>query len=219
MTKITTILFDFDGTIMNTDHLVIESMKHTFSLYGISLPLDRIIATFGGVLENEITTLFQEYAIPTDPLIAVQQYRDYHDTIFTDYITLFDGMEKTIKDLKTSGFSLAVITSRLRSSTIRGLDKFDLTKYFDYILTHSDTDLEKPDPALVYKTLDHLHKTKNESLVVGDTKFDILLGKNSGVKTALAGWGRRDIEKPLDITPDLILYSPLDLKRAVEESC
>ena len=66
--------------------------------------------------------------------------------------------------------------------------QYELSEYFDYVLTANDTDKHKPDPTPLLMTLEKLGSTREESLMVGDTTFDFLCAKNAGVKFVLVGW-------------------------------
>jgi len=73
-------------------------------------------------------------------------------------------------------------------STTLGLEKYKLKEYFDAIVTADDTDKHKPDPEPVYIALRKLNAKAEESIMIGDTKFDILSAKRAGVKSVLVDW-------------------------------
>ncbi|MEI8216635.1 MAG: HAD-IA family hydrolase [Eubacteriales bacterium] len=182
--KITTILFDFDGTLIDTNEIIIQSFQHTFrTVLGEEKPVDDIIRTFG-----EPLSLTMEKMLDIDPVEAVKIYRAYHNQKFEDLIRIFPGMLELVIELFNRGYKLAIVTSRLRNTTLLGLRKFDLEKYFSYVLTADDTDKHKPDPAAINLVLEKLNSKPDEAIMIGDSKFDIMCANNAGVKSILVGW-------------------------------
>ena len=182
--KITTILFDFDGTLIDTNEIIIQSFQHTFrTVLGEEKPVDDIIRTFG-----EPLSLTMEKMLDIDPVEAVKIYRSYHNQKFEDLIRIFPGMLELVIELFNRGYKLAIVTSRLRNTTLLGLRKFDMEKYFSYVLTADDTDKHKPDPAAINIVLEKLNSKPDESIMIGDSKFDIMCANNAGVKSILVGW-------------------------------
>lgn len=185
MDKIDTILFDFDGTVMDTNHVIINSWQHTFrTLEGREEAVEKIIATFGEPLDITMKKLFP--GVPTDEGVAI--YRSYHRDNFGRLINVFPGMRELIQELKRRGFKLAVVTSRLKNTTLEGLEKYRLAQYFDVIVTADDTDRHKPDPEPVNIALRKLGSAPERSLMLGDTMFDILCARNAGVRSVLVNW-------------------------------
>ncbi len=185
MSKITTIVFDFDGTIMNTTDVILGSWQHTFlTLEGKERPVEDILPTLGEPLHLTMSNFFPH--LPTEE--AVEVYRSYHRDNFGPRIKLFPGIAELLKKLKDQGLKVGLATSRLKATTIEGLEKYGIDSYFDYVLTADDTDKHKPDPTPLLMTLDKLGSTPEESLMVGDTIFDFQCAKNAGVKFVLVGW-------------------------------
>lgn len=217
MKKITTILFDFDGTLINTDPVIIESFKHAFRTYGVELPESRIIASMGGVLEGDVALMCSEYGLDIDPAVVVKEYRKHHDEIFFDYIAMFDGMPEALEELKSHGYTLAIVTARRRESTLLGLEKFGVTGLFDRVFANGESDYVKPDPRLADQILSQLDRKKEETVIVGDSRYDVSFARNSSVISILAGWSRADVLNNLGgVRPDFVLASPSDILPTLE---
>lgn len=182
--KITTILFDFDGTLIDTNEVIIQSFQYTFmQVLGQEKPVEEIIKTFGEPLELTMSKMLD---IP--PAEAMEIYRSYHYTKFDELISMFPGMLELVIELKRRGYKMAIVTSRLRNTTIQGLKKYNLESYFDYIVTADDTDKHKPDPTPINIALEKLNAKPEEALMIGDSMFDILCAHNASVKSVLVGW-------------------------------
>lgn len=215
MAKINTVLFDFDGTIMNTNKVILQSWQHTFrTVEGKERPEEEIISTFGEPLHITMEKLLPQ--IPAEE--GIQIYRNYHHDKFDDLIELFPGILELLEKLKTRGYKTAVVTSRLRHTTEIGLEKYDMVKYFDTIVTCEDADKFKPDPEPLNIALERLGSKPEESVMLGDSMFDILCAKNAGVKAVLVSWALAvsDEEKTGENAPDYIIEKAEDLLAILE---
>ncbi|NLY70500.1 MAG: HAD-IA family hydrolase [Clostridiales bacterium] len=210
MAKINTVIFDFDGTIMNTNDVVIKSWQHTFrTIEGKERPVESIIATFGEPLYVTMEKMFPE--IPVEE--AVEIYRSYLRENFNEMIEPFPGMVELVQKVKEMDYKTGLVTSRVGDTTRQGLEKFGLAPYIDCLVTCDDTDKHKPHPEPLNIALNKLCSRNSESIMLGDTMFDILCAKNAGVKSVLVGWqvavSKDEIEGPNG--PDYIIEKPEDL--------
>lgn len=204
------ILFDFDGTLANTNGLVLGSWKHAFRvLRGIEQSDEFIKRTFGEPLGVSMEKFFPE--VPVEEAIAI--YRSHQKDIFEEMIEPFPGMVELIKELKARGYKVALTTSRLAPSTMVGLRKFGLDEVFDAIVTADDTTRHKPDPEPALITLEKLGAKPEEALLIGDSMFDIKCAHNAGVKAVLVGWAEAVGEEDLNGSdrPDFFMEKPEDL--------
>ncbi len=185
MAKINTVLFDFDGTIMDTNEVILQSWQHTFkTVEGKERPVEDILGTFGEPLYVTIEKMLPQITAE----VGAEIYRSFHYEHFIDLISIFPGIIELMEELKKRGCKIGLVTSRLRHTTEIGLRKYDLEKYFDTIVTCDDTEKFKPDPEPALVALEKLGSRSEESIMVGDSMFDILCGKGAGVKTVLVGW-------------------------------
>ena len=185
MKKFDTILFDFDGTIMNTNEVILRSWQHTFqTIEHRDEDVAKIIKTFGEPLEVTMKKFFPE--VPAEE--ALEVYRSFHRDNFGELINLFPGMRELLAEVKRRGYKTGLVTSRLYNTTMQGLEKYEIKDMFDAVLTADDTDKHKPDPEPVNIALAKLDSRPEHSLMLGDTMFDILCAKNAGVTSVLVGW-------------------------------
>lgn len=215
MNKINTVLFDFDGTIMNTNEVIIQSWQHTFrTLTGSEVPVEKILATMGEPLELTMANFFPDVPVQT----AVDIYRSWHHDKFDELIQLFPGIYGLLEILKERDYKIGLVTSRLKFTTMKGVNKFGLEKYFDYILTADDTDKHKPDPAPILVALDKIGSVPEESIMVGDTMFDILCARNAGVPSVLVDWSIAvtESQRTGPDAPDYIIKEAKELLHILE---
>lgn len=215
MANINTVLFDFDGTIMDTNSVILQSWQHTFrTVEGRERPEEDIICTFGEPLYITMEKLLPQIEVEE----GVQIYRSFHYDNFTELISIFPGILELLAELKSRGVKTGIVTSRLRHTTEIGLRKYDLEQYFDAIITCDDTDKHKPDPEPVNIALERLGAKPEETVMVGDSMFDILCAKNAGVKAALVSWALAvsEEDKYGENAPDYIIGEAKDLLNLLE---
>jgi pyrophosphatase PpaX len=208
--KIKAVLFDFDGTIMDTNDIIIKSWQHTFlAIEGKERPLDAITSSFGEPLSITMKSLFPD----KDTEEMVNTYRNYQRHIYTDKINMFPGITELISELKLRSYQLGIVTSRLWESTRQGLYKFDIAHMFDAVVSAEDTTVHKPDPAPCLICLDKLGIRPEEAIFVGDSKFDVLCARNAGVQSVLVGWSIcvSEEEKEGIYKPDYFIERPEEL--------
>lgn len=210
---IDTVIFDFDGTIMDTNDVIIGSWQHTYrTLRGEEGDLDYILSTFGEPLEYSMENAFPE--IPVEESVKI--YRDWHHEKFLDMIKLFPGVQEMLEEVKRRGYKSGIATSRLRRSLHMGLEKYDLYKYFDAIVAYEDIEEPKPAPDTVYRVLEKMGSKTENAIMIGDTLLDILCAKNAGVQSVLVGWsatlaGKTKKDFAPDEAPDHIIQKPDEL--------
>lgn len=180
-----TIIFDFDGTVVDTNEIVIQSWQHTYrTLEGKEHPREEIVSTFGEPLWISMERAFPDRDV--DECVAI--YRGFQKNHFNEEIKLFPGMRELIIELKARDYEVGIVTSRTRDTTINGLNKFGLMDYIDDIVSCDDTDKHKPDPEPVNIALRHFKTEPSQAIMIGDSMFDILCAHNARVKAVLVGW-------------------------------
>jgi pyrophosphatase PpaX len=122
---INTVLFDFDGTVMDTYDVIIGSWQHTFNaIEGKERPVGEIVKTLGEPLEVTMAKLFPY----RDTAEMINIYRSYHRDNFGERIKLFPGMKELLAALKEKGYKTGLVTSRLTGTTMEGLEKYEIKK-------------------------------------------------------------------------------------------
>ena len=213
--KITTVLFDFDGTLMNTNNLIIDSWRHTYRvLEDKDIDEAEIIRTFGEPLIKTMERFFPN--IPVDD--CVNTYRSYHRDSFGDRISLFPGIKEMLSELKALEYKLAIVTSRAGLTTNEAMEKYGIQDYFDAVVTCDHTSKHKPDPEPVFIALDQLKSSPDESIMIGDSMYDILCARNAGLLSVLVGWAMAvtDEEKTGPNKPDYFVESANDIVKLLE---
>jgi pyrophosphatase PpaX len=205
---INTILFDLDGTIIDTNELIITSFLHV--LKGKTpQPLTRemIIPHMGGTMENQ----FQTFTGLADVTALVGDYRSYSMLHHDRMVKPFPNVPEVVKILHEQGIKLGVVTTKIRPNTIRVLEMFDLISYMGSIITVDDVEHPKPHAEPVLKAIQELNADPAYTLMVGDSSFDILAAQAAGVQSAGVAWSLKGEETLRSYNPDFLLKDMTDL--------
>ncbi|MFO7317778.1 MAG: pyrophosphatase PpaX [Bacilli bacterium] len=206
------LLFDFDGTLLNTNELIIRTFMHVLNdkFPGQYSPQDCIKfigpslkETFEQITPNEV-----------DEMIA--KYREWNHAYHDQYVKEFDGVNETLEQLKQEGHKLAIVSTKKKETIERGLKLMKAEHYFDFWIGLEDVSKVKPDPEPVLLALDRLKVPKEKALMIGDNYHDILAGKNAGVKTAGVAWSIKGEDYLRQFQPDYMLHHMSDLLTIVK---
>jgi pyrophosphatase PpaX len=198
------ILFDLDGTLIDTTDLILRCFSHSWrAVYGLEHARAALIATFGIPLREAMRRLLAQAGGNTtdgdDDLIErlLAEYRSFnvanHDVIARP----FEGARPVIETLRHRGYAIGVVTSKGRDLATRGLQLCALDELLHAAICLEDTRVHKPAPEPILAALERLKVSREEAAYVGDSCHDIVAGRRAGVKTVAALWGpmpRADLE-------------------------
>ncbi|KQL53083.1 pyrophosphatase [Heyndrickxia shackletonii] len=209
--QITTILFDLDGTLIDTNELIIASFLHTLNhYYPQKYTREDVLPFMGPSLKDTFSSIN-----PDNVDEMIERYRAHnlenHDLLVKE----FDGVYETVKVLKEKGYKLAIVSTKMSSTIKKGLKLTNLDSFFEVIIAIDDVENVKPDPEPIEKALKLLESAPQEAIMVGDNYHDILGAKNAGTLSAGVAWsakGRAYLEK---YEPDFILDNMRDLLEIV----
>ena len=199
------VILDFDGTLADTAAVIIRTMHATFSELGLPDRTDEQCAAMIGLRLIEIPpVLFPECSIDAE-LYASTYRRIFRKFNTEDAVKIYPNVVDTLKTLKSKGIILTIASSRSHASLAEYVESLGLSSFISYILGADDVNKGKPDPEPVNRTLERFGLKPEDAIVVGDTSFDILMGKNAGTRTCgvTYGNGSRDSLSDADwITDD-----------------
>jgi len=204
------ILFDLDGTLIDSERLILASYRHAMREHlGHVPPEDVWKATIGQPLVVQMR-MFAEREDQVEAMIRtyVSHNLAHHD----EYVRPFPAVRATVAAVRESGRLLGIVTSKKRRATGMGLARCELPEdWFAAIVTADDVERYKPEPEPVLKALSLLGAEPGEALFVGDSTHDMRSGRAAGVRTAAALWGPYTREQLEPTEPDLWLERPADL--------
>ena len=201
------LLFDLDGTVLDTNQLIVSSFQHTLGeLLGLPVTAEDLYPFFG---EPLIHTMARYAPDRAEELVA--HYRAYNLAQHDRLAHVFPGLGPVLSALRESGLRLAIVTSKYEPTARRGLDLFGLTSLFEAMVTMESTTRHKPDPDPALRALELLGLEPQETAMVGDSVLDVQCGRNAGTATAVVGWSVFPRRELLASEPDYWIERPEDL--------
>jgi len=205
--KITTVLFDLDGTLIDTNELIITTYLHTLEKYYPSkYPREDVLPFLGPTLHDVFGNMDPDRVEEMD-----SEYRAFNIANHDELVKEFVGVKETVQTLKDRGYKLGIVTTKRHDVTLKGLRLMELEAYFEVIVAYDHVEKVKPDPEPIFKALEQLGSTPEESIMVGDNFHDILAGKNAGTATAGVAWSIKGREYVAKYEPDYMLENMKDL--------
>ena len=203
------ILFDLDGTLIDSTRLIIESYHHTWRVHrGHTLPDAEWIAGLGTPLRVQFRRFTDD---PGEVERMIATYREWNLAHHDEMVRGFPGATDAVRALKRGGAKLAIVTSKNRHGVELGLGQCGFDGLFDTLVTSDDLQASKPDPAPVTAALAALDERPDAALFVGDSPHDIAAGRDAGTRTAACLWGPFDRGVLAAERPDHFLASFRDL--------
>jgi len=200
------IIFDFDGTLAETNTLILKAMSKTFmDLFG-SYTDEQLLDCIGPPL---IVTGQQLY--PEDPQLFVDTYRKYQFELHDEMVSAFPGVMAMLEQLHGMDVKLAIVTSKKRDMFMKGLRKLEMEKYFEVLVTEDDVTKHKPDPEPMNVALAGLGLRADECIMVGDNYHDILAARAVGMKSVAVAWAIKGLDFLLGYDPDFVMHEATDI--------
>lgn len=197
------ILFDFDGTIMDTEPAIMASYGYLFEKYRTieEFTPERRIRVLGPALEVMMAEFFPE----KDPFACVEEYRAYQKNHLRDLIHPMPGAVRLLKELREMGIPRGTVSTRYRKSLEELLEQNDMRQYMDVVLGHDDVVNDKPDPEGILLAKKMLGC--DDCMYIGDSVMDVRAGKNAGAFAVAfpSNPGKRDAL--FAETPDAVIAS------------
>ena len=165
------IIFDLDGTLVDTKALIFASFRHTFKKYlpEHTLTDEELHSFLGPTLKESFLRYFD--AEKVDEIIAY--YRAFNHAHHDEYVTEIPHVKETLAYLKEHDYPLAVMSNKLSDIVKMGLAQFDLEAYFEVILGGEEISEPKPSPVGILEACEKLHVPHDDVIYIGDSPTDI----------------------------------------------
>lgn len=217
MGEIKCFILDFDGTLGDTKRIILRTMQATIAEMSLPPRTDEQCArTIGLPLVQCFTDLYPDYPETVIDQALGEQCAATYRRLFDEFNTpgtvpLFPGVTDTIRQLHERGVRLTVASSRSHATLDAYVEQLGLGTYIPYIIGVEDVTDAKPGPGPVFKTMNDLGFQADECLVVGDTKYDILMAHNAGVKAVGVTYGNGSRQELEDAGAEWIIDNFADL--------
>lgn len=205
--KINTVLFDLDGTLIDTNELIITTYLHTLEKFFPGQYGREDVLPFMGPTLHEVFGNMDPERVEE----MVHEYRTYNIANHDALVKEFEGVFETVQTLYEKGYKLAIVTTKREDVALKGLRLMNLDRFFPVVVAYDHVNKVKPDPEPIMLALEQLGSKPEEAMMVGDNFHDVLAGKNAGTQTAGVAWTIKGRDYIAKYEPDYILENMTDL--------
>lgn len=199
-TKYRAILFDLDGTLLDSVPHIVQCNRETMAAMGISVPEAVIRHSIGLPLPVQAHQFAGERAEE-----FIVRYRDVYLLHADDDNHLYPGTLEMLRDLKSRNLQLSIVTSRMGRGALKSVEVTGMTGIFRTVVTADDVEHHKPEPEPLLKAINELGVTPEQSLYIGDSAFDVDMSQRAGVDMVGVSWGARTHEEMLLLCPNGVI--------------
>jgi len=202
------IIFDVDGTLLDTEIAVLSSLQKLVSeelnknysfeelRFALGIP--------GEVALNKLGI--------TNILECSEKWNVYLKEYFHN-VKIFDDIKESLVKLNEMGVSIGIVTSKTKEEFLNDFVPFGLSNYFKLVVCADDTEKHKPNPEPLLKFIELSEVDKSEAIYIGDTKYDLDCALGAGIDFALALWGAKS---SIGIDANYILENPKQILELVK---
>jgi pyrophosphatase PpaX len=209
MPRLQTVLFDLDGTLIDSIRLILDSYHHTLTQHNLPARSDEEWLRGVG---TPLHVQFSEWGKQPDVLQAmIATYREFNLKHHDRMVTVYPGVVDAVREIKAAGVQTGLVTSKNRQGALRGLSLVGLQALMDVMVCADEVENPKPHPEPVEKAVALLGADPATTVYVGDSIHDMVSGRAAGVKTAAALWGPFGRSHLESAKPDYWLETPADL--------
>lgn len=209
--KYSVVLFDLDGTLINTNSLILASFMHTLNQHCPGkYTKEDVLAIMGEPLLDQMRRFDKDQAEE-----MVETYHAYNVKHHDEYTEAFPHVREVLQKLHQAGVVMGVVSNKRRMVVEKGLELFQLTPFMKTIICFGDTEKAKPSPDMILLALQQLNATYDQALMVGDSRYDLMAANRAGVDAAAVGWSL-NADELSKYEPAYYLHDMRDLLRILE---
>ncbi len=201
------LVFDFDGTIINTSQALTMAINEILSRYGLP-PVDvrEVKRAVGGGIQSTLRKLFgQKYHEG-----LVEEFRALYPEYLETHVRVYEGMDEAIRGLYESAYKMTILSNGSTPFMERMLEKFGLREYFHLIVGIDKGFPPKPDRTALLYIMELMNSSPAYTVFIGDSEYDIMTARNAGVSVIFVTWGYGEnigadveVENPYEL-PDVV---------------
>jgi HAD superfamily hydrolase (TIGR01509 family) len=197
------VLFDLDGTLIQTTEIIINTFKITFEKYFPELKLSE--DDYTNMLGQTLFTTFGYYTSQEEKVDEIVQfYRTYSNDMIEQGLLAYPGAKDVLAFLKKKNIKVGIVTSKMRKVATHHLEITGLYEHLDGIIGYEDVNEHKPSPEPIEKALTLLGAKKSSTIYVGDHENDIIAAKKAGIQTCAVTYSHR-LKEMLSYQPDYVI--------------
>jgi pyrophosphatase PpaX len=208
-TQRSAILFDLDGTLVDSIELIVAAAKNAFACRPGPAPTE---AQIRNTIGRPLPTTFGPWLVDDDDLpFLVAKYREYQLEHHDRMTCAYEGIVAAVAALHDAGHPMAIVTSKVGFMAERALVHCGLASYMRCVIASDSTAKHKPDPEPVLVALERLGALPADAVYVGDSPYDMLAARAAGVHALGVSWGAFAPQDLTDAGAEAILDTPREL--------
>ena len=185
---ITALLFDLDGTLLDSRDAVIDAVAFTANEYAPGLfSREELVARFGESFDDFLAAVAAAAGLP-DKSEVLQKYFAFVRKNHAQHVRLFPFVREGLEKLRDAGYVLAIVTNKQREFAVAGLEMAEIEHLFEAIVAVDDVSRGKPSAEPIQKALAELRKQPTEAMMIGDSRYDVLAAVGAGVQAVVLEW-------------------------------
>lgn len=205
-------IFDFDGTLADSEKCSILSTQSAFAKFGLNIPSEQQISYYMGIpIEKSFKEMSETILSEEDFEKLLILFREQYRLLENDTLTVFPSIPQILHTLKQMSINLFVVSSKKTDVLLRNLQALQIDAYFDDFIGSDKVTHYKPHPEGIFILRDQHQLNLTDCLMIGDAIFDIQMGKAASTNTCAVTWGSHTKEKLLFENPTYCIESPNEL--------
>jgi pyrophosphatase PpaX len=210
--NINAILFDLDGTLVDTKELIVTSFaKASMEVLGEPIPAEKLLPLIGIPIIRQV-----EILAPGFEQELIETYRAINDELHDELIAYYDGTREMLEELRVQGKRLGVVTSKRKQPALEALQSFDLQDYFEFIVGMEETQKHKPEPEPLLLGAKLLDAAGEPCVYIGDSPYDMQAGRAANMYTIAANWGMFTPEELIRAGAQYEANSPREISKIIQ---
>lgn len=187
------VIFDLDGTLIDSSIDITNAINYAIEAYNVPpITVEETISLVGEGITRLMEKVIEREGIKTDKNELTERFLEHYSAHLIDNTTVYSGVRKTLE--KLDGYKKAVISNKREVLSKRTLDELGILEYLDLVVGSDTTAERKPSPVPLRYAMEKLGATPDETVIVGDSNYDIEAGKAAGIKTVAVTYGYRPLE-------------------------
>ena len=216
MTEPRLLIFDWDGTLIDSIPDIIQAMKNTGAEKGLQIPTnDQIKNIIGLSLTLAVKTLFPNLG-PRDIESITRCYRKHYKSIRISKNALFPGVKQLLTGLRDEDFYLAIATGKSRNGLRESLRETGLSHFF-HACRCSDETLSKPNPTMIFELLDELNVSTSAAIMIGDSVHDLKMAKSASIASIGVTYGAHPMQQLIEYEPLACADEVMEINRYIKQ--
>ena len=216
MKKYDTVIFDLDGTLLNTLEDLADAVNHVMKENGYpQRTLDEVRRFVGNGIRRLMELAVPEHVKDVEFERVFEEFRNYYTANCQNKTCAYEGIMLLLEKLYAKDYAMAIVSNKNHAAVCE-LNDIYFSDYIEVAIGQKDGIRKKPAPDTVMQALKELGKSAETAIYVGDSEVDFATAKNSGMDCALVTWGFRTVEELAECKPKVWIDHPEQLLEVLE---